>query len=166
MVVLKRLDDALKANDPIRAVIRNTAVGQDGTTSGITLPNGAAQQHLIDSLYEASGLKPRETGYVEAHGTGTRAGDLIELEAISKIFSRDRLAENLLYVGSVKANIGHLESTSGLAGLIKGILVLEKGQIPAIANLETIKSDLEPFLANIKVEIPHYANKVIILMSK
>ena len=151
MVVLKRLDDALREGDAIRGVIRNTAVGQDGKTSGITLPNGAAQQDLIRSAYQAVMLDPREIGYVEAHGTGTVAGDITEIGAISQTFCEDRSQEKPLYIGSIKGNIGHLESTSGLAGLLKALLVLEKGMIPSTPNLENFKEKLDLTTANIKV---------------
>ena len=151
MVVLKRLDDALEHGDAIRCAIRNTAIGQDGKTSGITLPNGDAQKDLIQSAYQSVRLNPYEIGYVEAHGTGTVAGDIAEIRAISKAFCEGRDNEKPLYVGSIKANVGHLESTSGLAGLIKAMLVLEKGMIPSTPTLETLKAKLDLKSANIKV---------------
>ena len=155
MVVLKRLDEALRDGDSIRGVIRNTAVGQDGKTSGITLPNGEAQQHLIHSAYASAMLDPSTIGYVEAHGTGTVAGDTTEIDAITKAFCKARHAKSPLYVGSIKGNIGHLESTSGLAGLLKAILVLEKGMIPPTPNLEVVKDRIDLKAANIRVW--HYA---------
>lgn len=151
MVVLKRLDDALRAGDPIRGIIRNTAIGQDGKTAGITLPSRIAQQDLITSAYRAVSLDPAETGYIEAHGTGTVKGDMIELEALQQAFCKGRGEEKPLYVGSIKGNVGHLEATSGLAGLIKSLLVLEKGLIPPTANLETVKENLKFAETSIKV---------------
>ena len=146
MVVVKRLEDALRAGDVVRAVIRNTAVGQDGRTKTITLPDKAAQFNLIKSAYETAYLNPRDTGYIEAHGTGTVAGDLAEIQAIGETFCRlrsnDQGTSRSVYVGSVKANIGHLESTSGLAGLIKAILVIEKGFIPPVPGFRNPKKDL------------------------
>ena len=139
-IVLKRLDDALQAGDSIRAIVRETGVNQDGKTSGITLPSQDAQESLIRSVYSRARLDPREVGYVEAHGTGTVAGDSAELKSIINSFGTDR--NTPLYVGSVKSNIGHLESASGLAGLINAILVLEKAYIPPIANLEKLKKEL------------------------
>ena len=139
-IVLKRLDDALQAGDSIRAIIRETGVNQDGKTSGITLPSQDAQESLIRSVYSRARLDPREVGYVEAHGTGTIAGDSAELKSIMNSFGTDR--NTPLYVGSIKSNIGHLESASGLAGLINAILVLEKAYIPPIANLEKLKKEL------------------------
>jgi acyl transferase domain-containing protein len=131
-IVLKRLDDALRDKDPIRAIIRNTAVNQDGKTPGITVPSKEAQVTLASLAYEDAALDPLQTAYVEAHGTGTKAGDAIEIEAISNVFCNRRV--DPLYVGSIKSNIGHPESSSGLAGLIKAILVLEKGLIPPNAD--------------------------------
>lgn len=115
VIVLKRLNDALAAGDPIRAVIRNTASNQDGKTNGITFPNSAAQEDLIRFAYSSANLDPDDTGYVEAHGTGTLAGDKAEIDAIGKVFG-NRNPENPLYIGSVKGNIGHLENASGIAG--------------------------------------------------
>ena len=149
MVVLKRLTDARKANDPVRGVIRGTAVGQDGRTAGITRPNSAAQQKLIRRAYRSVALDPNETGYVEAHGTGTVAGDLAEMDAIEMVFGRNR--DRPLFVGSIKANIGHLECASGLAGLLKVLLILEKGLIPSTPNIETLKDDLLTLPQFIKV---------------
>jgi acyl transferase domain-containing protein len=124
---LKPLEDAIRDNDCIRAVIRNTGINQDGKTNGITLPSSHAQAELIRKTYLAAGLDPLCTTYVEAHGTGTQAGDPLEAAALSKIFCADRTEP--LAVGSVKTNIGHLEGASGVAGLVKTVLMLEKGEI-------------------------------------
>ena len=142
-VLLKRLDDALREGDCIRAIIRNTAVNQDGKTNGITLPSQSAQESLQKSIYQSVGLDPGHTCYVEAHGTGTEAGDLAELQGISNVFCKATHRSSTLYVGSIKSNIGHLESSSGLAGLIKTVLVLEKGYIPPNADFRTIKPNLK-----------------------
>ncbi|CAO2658326.1 Nn.00g060490.m01.CDS01 [Neocucurbitaria sp. VM-36] len=133
-VILKPLDLALRDNDPIRAVIRGTAASSDGRTPGITMPSKDAQIDLIQSAYRAAGCDVSETGYFEAHGTGTAAGDPIETGAIGKVFAARRpLAANgepiPLSIGSVKTNIGHLEGASGIAGLIKAVLSVEKGII-------------------------------------
>lgn len=153
-IVLKRLDDALKAGDNVRAVIRHTGVNQDGKTSGIALPNQQAQESLVRGMYEELGLEPLDVDYIEAHGTGTVAGDLTEMKSISNVFCNGDRRQNLLYVGSVKSNIGHLESASGLAGLIKTVLILEKGSIPPNINLEEIKSGLEDQIQQIRVSAP------------
>ncbi|KAL6722106.1 hypothetical protein ACLMJK_001212 [Lecanora helva] len=135
-VMLKRLDHAVAAGDPIRAVIRNSAVNQDGKTQGITVPNGNAQEDLIRSAYADAGIDPQTTGYFEAHGTGTILGDPIEAQAIAATIGKAKQPQTPLYVGSIKTNIGHLESVSGLAGVLKAVLALEHAQIPPQVNFE------------------------------
>ncbi|KAF4637761.1 hypothetical protein G7Y89_g319 [Cudoniella acicularis] len=150
-IVLKRLDDALSAGDNIRAVIRQTGVNQDGRTPGIAMPSQEAQESLIRSVYTAANRDPGLVDYVEAHGTGTIVGDSVEVQSIDNIFCGSTNRTRPLMVGSVKGNVGHLESASGIAGLIKTILVLEKGQIPATINLEESKSGLNLTNSNIKI---------------
>ncbi|PVI01286.1 polyketide synthase [Periconia macrospinosa] len=128
-MILKPLSQALRDGDNIRAVIRGTEIGQDGRTAGITMPSSDAQIRMISSAYKRAGLDPRDTPYVEAHGTGTTAGDRIEAMALKETFCKDRNNTKLL-VGSVKANVGHTESVAGLVGVIKTVLMLEKGLIP------------------------------------
>ncbi|KAJ6189933.1 hypothetical protein N7519_004841 [Penicillium mononematosum] len=135
VLLLKRLDDALADGDTIRAIIRGTGCNQDGKTPGITMPNGVSQEELIRSVYEKTGLDPLETSYVECHGTGTQAGDTTETGAIRTVFGR-RQPQNALAIGSVKTNIGHLEGASGLAGVIKSILMLENEIILPHRNFE------------------------------
>ncbi|CEL00770.1 hypothetical protein ASPCAL00366 [Aspergillus calidoustus] len=154
-LVVKRLSDAVRDGDPIRAVIRNTGVNQDGKTNGILLPNSDAQRDLAASLYRQAGLNPRDVCYVEAHGTGTQAGDAAEVTSIKSVFSGDaRSREHPLFLGSIKANIGHSESTSGLAGVIKTVLALEKAVIPPLAGLKELKPDLVPLLEGSGIVIP------------
>ncbi|KAH7092025.1 putative polyketide synthase [Paraphoma chrysanthemicola] len=128
-LILKRVDDALRDGDPIRAVVRGSGVNQDGHTKGITLPNSEAQADLINTVYSSAGLESSDTGYFEAHGTGTAVGDPLELGAIAKSISRARKTDNKLLVGSIKSNVGHLEGSAGLAGVIKCVLMLEKNVI-------------------------------------
>lgn len=130
VVVLKRLDDALRDNDSIRAVIRGTRVNQDGRTPGITMPSAEAQLHNIRSLYAEAGLGFDQTAYVECHGTGTPAGDPKESFAVSQAFCGDRDADKPIFIGSVKPNIGHLEGAAGVAGMIKATMAVERGLIP------------------------------------
>jgi len=139
-LVLKRLDDALQAGDPIRAIICNTAINQDGKTFGITLPSEQAQEALQRFAYDEACIDPRDVGYIEAHGTGTSAGDYAEIKAIANVFCANR--KGPLHVGSIKSNIGHLEGASGLAGLIKAVLVLEKGFIPPNPEFRLPKPEL------------------------
>lgn len=113
----------------MRAVIRNSGANQDGRTVGISLPSGDAQVELIERTYRAAGLDPAQTSFVEAHGTGTPAGDPIEAASLSKVFSRQRPVDEPLLVGSVKSNIGHLEGASGIAGVVKTVLMLENNLI-------------------------------------
>ncbi|RDW95260.1 hypothetical protein BP5796_01023 [Coleophoma crateriformis] len=143
-IIIKPLEDALKDGDNIRAVLVQTSLNQDGKTNGITLPSQSAQENLIKSCYNAAGLDPAETPYVEAHGTGTQAGDPLEAGAIASIFGKGRPAHKPIYIGSVKTNIGHLEAGSGLAGIVKATLVLEKGLIPPSVNFEEGNSKI-PF---------------------
>lgn len=145
-IIIKRLSDALAANDPIRAVIRETALNQDGKTDTITTPSGAAQVELMRECYRRAGLDPRGTQYFEAHGTGTPAGDPIEAEAMAAIFGRGEGRDDETYflrIGSVKTNIGHTEAISGLAAIVKGVLCLEKGMIPPSVNYETPNTKLK-----------------------
>ena len=148
-VVLKRLDDALRCNDPIRAVIRGSGVNQDGKTSGITKPNSVVQTRLAEAVLRNCGVLARDIKYVEAHGTGTAAGDIAEMQSIIRAYGSDRT--DLLYVGSIKSNVGHLESASGLAGLLKAVLVLEKGCVPPQVCMSHLKPDLRLNKSNVKV---------------
>ncbi|XLS30264.1 SDR family NAD(P)-dependent oxidoreductase [Flavobacteriaceae bacterium M23B6Z8] len=131
MVVLKTYEQALKDGDRIYALIDGTGVNQDGQTSGITVPNGDSQMKLMRQVYKESGVDVSNIEYVEAHGTGTPVGDPIEFGAINKVMSENRSAENKLFVGSVKSNIGHLEAGAGVAGLIKTALCLYNNKVPA-----------------------------------
>ncbi|OJK00237.1 hypothetical protein ASPACDRAFT_28570 [Aspergillus aculeatus ATCC 16872] len=124
-IVLKPLFRALQDNDPIRLVVRETALSQDGRTPAISAPSAEAQEHLIRECYRKAALSPEQTSYIEAHGTGTPAGDPLELRAISAAFDGQPL-----HIGSVKANIGHTEASSGLASVIKMAMALERCVIP------------------------------------
>ncbi|KAJ8061328.1 hypothetical protein OCU04_010391 [Sclerotinia nivalis] len=141
MVVLKKLDDAIRDGDNIRGIIRNSGLGQDGKTPGITVPSREAQLSLIQSVYRQANLDPKHTRYIEAHGTGTIVGDGAEIAAIRAAFGGDD--ESPINVGSIKPNIGHLESASGIASLIKAVLMLENDAIPPNVNLVTLKENLQ-----------------------
>ncbi|KAL9113103.1 MAG: hypothetical protein Q9227_002715 [Pyrenula ochraceoflavens] len=137
VMALKSLEDALRDNDTIRAVIRGSGTNQDGRTPGIVSPSSDAQAALMKTVYESSGLNYNDTTYFEAHGTGTRVGDPLELGALAKtLATSSRKPKNSLYIGSVKTNIGHLEGCAGLAGLLKTILCIEKGTIVPSLNFE------------------------------
>jgi len=130
IVVLKRLSDALADRDTILAVIRGSAVNQDGASGGLTVPNGLAQQAVIEQALHNAHISPDQIDYIEAHGTGTPLGDPIEVNALAAVFGASHSAEQPLRIGSVKTNIGHLESAAGIAGLIKLVLSLQHQQLP------------------------------------
>ena len=130
VLVLKRLSDAQRDGDRICAVIPGSAVNQDGASSGLTVPNGGAQQRLIGTVLARAGLAGGDVDYLEAHGTGTPLGDPIEVQAAAAAYGGARDADRPLLMGSVKTNIGHLESASGAAGLIKVVLSLQNELLP------------------------------------
>jgi acyl transferase domain-containing protein/acyl carrier protein len=136
MIVLKLLSQAQKDGDQILAVIRGTAVNQDGPSSALTVPNGQAQQQLIKRAIAQAKVSPAEISYLEAHGTGTSLGDPIELNAATAVLGKERSPEQPLWVGSVKTNIGHLEAAAGISGLIKIILSMQHQQIPPHLHLK------------------------------
>ncbi len=130
VVVLKRLSDAQKAGDNILAVIKSSAINHDGASSGLTVPNGLAQQAVISEALKKAKLSPSEIDYLECHGTGTELGDPIEVRAAANVYAKERSKENPLLIGTVKTNIGHLEAASGIAGLIKVVLALQHEKLP------------------------------------
>ncbi|MGV0643805.1 SDR family NAD(P)-dependent oxidoreductase [Mycolicibacterium sp. XJ2546] len=136
VVVLKRLEDAIRDGDPIRAVIRGSAINQDGASGGLTVPNGVAQKRVIADALKRAGLDPSAVGYLEAHGTGTSLGDPIEAQAAGEVLGVGRNADDPLLIGSAKTNIGHLEAAAGIAGVIKVILALEHKTLPKHLNFE------------------------------
>ncbi|MBH8563709.1 acyltransferase domain-containing protein [Nostoc sp. CENA67] len=130
VVVLKLLSQALTDCDPIYAVIQGSAINQDGRSNGLAAPNLQAQQALLRQTYQDIGISPSSVQYVEAQGTGSLLGDAIELKALATVLGENRAVGDKCRVGSVKTNIGHLEATSGIAGLIKVALSLKHGKIP------------------------------------
>ncbi|KAF5254445.1 hypothetical protein FANTH_703 [Fusarium anthophilum] len=150
-VVLKPVQAAIENGDMIRALIRSIGSNQDGHTPILTQPSSQSQEELIRHVYKKAGLSMSDTRYVEAHGTGTPVGDPIEVKAIGRCFQEHRSHSEPLYVGSVKANIGHLEGASALASLVKCILILEKGVIPPNALLQKMNPALTAESYNIIV---------------
>ena len=130
ILVLKRLADAEADGDRIWGVIRGSALNQDGASQGLTVPNGAAQERVIRAALERAGVEPSAIDYLEAHGAGTEVGDPIEINATAAVYGDGRDADRPLLIGSVKTNIGHLESAAGVAGLIKTVLAMNRGVIP------------------------------------
>ncbi len=149
VVLLKRFSDAQRDGDNILAVIRGSAINQDGQSSQLTAPQKSQQVAVIQEALKNSNLQPSDIDLVEAHGTGTILGDQIEIAALSQIFNQ-RLADKRLRVRSVKSNIGHCEAAAGIAGLIKTVLSLQKHQIPGQARLRNHSSKLD--LSAIQIE--------------
>ncbi|MXY82149.1 MAG: type I polyketide synthase, partial [Gemmatimonadetes bacterium] len=130
VVVLKRLSEAEADGDRIWAVIRGAAVNHGGASVGLTVPNTPALEEVMKTALSDAGVSPLEMDYLEAHGTGTSVGDPIEIDAVAAVYGKGRTADRPLLIGSVKTNIGHLESAAGVAGVIKAALVLNRGVIP------------------------------------
>ncbi|MGW4947942.1 type I polyketide synthase [Actinoplanes sp. NPDC004185] len=149
VVVLKRLRDAERDGDRVLAVVRGSAVRQDGRTNGIMAPDADAQMYLLRRAYAASGIDPATVDYVEAHGTGTRVGDPLEAAAMASVFGVGRRTPCL--IGSVKPNIGHLEAGSGVAGVIKAVLALRHGTIPASLNVTRPNPAIDWDATNLRV---------------
>ncbi|KAL6866385.1 Type I Iterative PKS [Amphichorda felina] len=141
-VYIKRLDDAIRDGDPIRSVIRSTAVNSNGRTTGITKPSIEGQEAVIRKAYSRAALHPSETAYVEAHGTGTNVGDATEVEALSRVFLKSERDRPSL-IGSVKTNLGHSEAASGLTSIIKATLALERGHIPATIGVQRLNEKIK-----------------------
>ena len=136
ILVLKRLSDAERDGDPICAIITGSAVNQDGASSGLTVPNGGAQQRLIAATLARAGVEGGDVDYLEAHGTGTSLGDPIEVQAAAAAYGVGRDPNRPLLIGSAKTNIGHLESAAGIAGLIKVVLSLQHEVLPQNLHFE------------------------------
>ncbi len=137
MVLIKPLSDAIENGDPIYAVIRSAVVNQDGHTSSMTVPGVEGQSAMLRKAYRDAGIDPSHVTYMEAHGTGTPVGDPIEATALGNVLREGRANDNKCLVGSVKTNIGHLESGSGIAGFLKAALVLHHDTVPPNRNFET-----------------------------
>jgi len=138
LVLLKRLAEAKRDGDQVLAVLRATSVNQDGRTSGISAPNSQSQLACIHAAMKQAGITADDIDYIEAHGTGTPLGDPIEMQALTEIFKTADEAAPPVYVSSVKANVGHMETVSGVAGLIKVVLMMQHDQIAPQTHFETL----------------------------
>ena len=143
VVVLKRLADAEADGDRIWGVVRGSAVNQNGASAGLTVPNGPAQERVIEEAVSRAGVAPADVDYLEAHGTGSGLGDPIEVQAAAAVYGRGRDAARPLLMGTVKTNIGHLEAGAGVAGIIKAVLAMRHGTIPKHLNFETPNPHLD-----------------------
>jgi acyl transferase domain-containing protein len=154
VLVLKRLADAQADGDPIVAVIRGTASNQDGRSNGLTAPSGTAQEAVVRAALADAGLEPNELDFVETHGTGTSLGDPIEVQALAAVFG-ERRPERPLLIGSLKANVGHMEAAAGVASVIKLALSLEHGVVPGQPHFV----EPNPFIpwAELPVQVPQAA---------
>jgi acyl transferase domain-containing protein len=152
VVLLKPLAQALADGDPIHGVIVGSSMNQDGHTNGISLPSPEAQTQLVLDACVDAGIDPLEVGYVEAHGTGTAVGDPIEATALANALCLNRRPDAPLPIGSVKTNLGHLETAAGIVGLIKGLLVLKHRQIPASLHFDTPSEHID--FEELKLRVP------------
>src|SRR5262249_26038800 len=130
VVALKRLRDAITAGDTISGLLVGSATNNDGRSQGWSAPNGLAQQDVIQSALRSAQLAPADVSILEAHGTGTALGDPIEADALATVFAERGAARRTIALGSAKTSLGHLEGAAGIAGLIRAVLILERGEVP------------------------------------
>ena len=156
VIVLKRLDDALRDNDNIHALIKGSAVNQDGLTSGITAPSMRSQFNLEKEVYSNYNIHPETISYVETHGTGTSLGDPIEFDALKRSFEAFTEKKNFCSLGSVKTNVGHTIMSAGVAGIVKVVMSLKNKELPPSLNFEAINPlinlEMSPFKIQTQLE--------------
>ncbi|WP_131780551.1 SDR family NAD(P)-dependent oxidoreductase [Legionella bozemanae] len=143
VIFLKRLADAVRDKDTVLAIIKASAVNHDGKSMGFTTPNGKSQEEVMLQALKQTKLSSSDISYVETHGTGTPIGDPIEVHSINNVYGCQRSKDNPLYLGAVKTNIGHLESASGIAGVIKTIISLQKKKIYKNLNFKKLNPNIK-----------------------
>lgn len=160
-IVLKKLSEAIKDCDGIYAIVRGSAVLQDGKSASLTAPNGDAQARLLRAALKDANLFPSDVRYLEAHGTGTKLGDPFEVDAIATVFGKDRDQNDPLFVSSLKANIGHLEAAAGMAGLFSAILTLNHGYAPPNGQLKNLNGMVTTAIAGAPIAFPREATPLL-----
>eukprot|EP01038_Epipyxis_sp_PR26KG_P007976 gene7976-10816_t len=157
VIILKRSKEAMDDNNKAYAVIKGSAVSQDGKSASLTAPNGLAQQRLIKNALKDANITAHDVSYIEAHGTGTKLGDPIETEALAAVFGPNRSYQHPLYISSIKANIGHLEAAAGMAGIFSAIIALQKKQAPPNGQIKQINQKVKNSLKDFNIRIEQEA---------